>query len=209
MLLGSSRSFRLSRCSQARTRLASPPVRKENLALHDSKEQWFIGSMTFWLGFIGNMDLLARVHRVDLLVRFIGNMDLLARVHRVDLLARFIGNMDLLARVHRVDLLARFIGNMDLLASRLISYAFKGQMNDLCRKVKWSERPEPRASNVPGLGAWTRPPDRRWRITARGTWLAFRVLAAGAGKTFNTGQSASKRGLTRGGKPSAPDHESP
>jgi hypothetical protein len=34
------------------------------------------------------MDLLARVHRVDLLVRFIGNMDLLARVHRVDLLAR-------------------------------------------------------------------------------------------------------------------------
>jgi hypothetical protein len=34
-------------------------------------------------------------------------MDLLARVHRVDLLARFIGNMDLLARVHRVDLLAR------------------------------------------------------------------------------------------------------
>src|SRR5262249_49708954 len=30
----------------------------------------------------------------------------------------------------------------------------------------------------------------------------------GAGKTSNTGQSASKRGLTRGGKPSAPDHES-
>src|SRR6516164_870420 len=164
-------TFRLSCSSHTRTRLASPPVRKENLALHDSKEQWFIGSMTFWLGFIGNMDLLARVHRVDLL--------------------------------------ARFIGNMDLLASRLISYAFKGQMNDLCRKVKWSERPEPRASNIPGLGAWTRPPDRRWRITARGTWLAFRVLAAGAGKTFNTGQSASKRGLTRGGKPSAPDHESP
>jgi hypothetical protein len=25
--------------------------------------------MTFWLGFIGNMDLLARVHRVDLLAR--------------------------------------------------------------------------------------------------------------------------------------------
>src|SRR5215475_12417684 len=94
-----------------------------------------------------------------------------------------------------------------LAAIRLISYAFKGQMNDLCRKVKWSERPEPRASNIPGLGAWTRPPNRRWRITARGTWLAFRVLAAGAGKTSNTGQSASKRGLTRGGKPSAPDHE--
>jgi hypothetical protein len=56
--------------------------------LQDSKEQWFIGNMTFWLGFIGNMDLLARVHRVDLLARFIGNMDLLARVHRVDLLAR-------------------------------------------------------------------------------------------------------------------------
>src|SRR5262249_18341726 len=31
----------------------------------------------------------------------------------------------------------------------------------------WSERPEPRASNIPGLGAWTRPPDRRWRITAK------------------------------------------
>src|SRR5262245_43390431 len=120
--------------------------------------------------------------------------------------------MDLLARVHRVDLLARFIGiwTFWLAAIRLISYAFKkGQMNDLCRKVKWSERPEPRASNIPGLGAWTRPPDRRWRITARGRWLAFRVLAAGAGKTSNTGQSASKRGLTRGGKPSAPDHESP
>src|SRR6516225_4843545 len=112
-------TFRLSCSSHTRTRLASPPVRKENLALHDSKEQWFIGSMTFWIG---------------------------------------------------------LIGNMDLLASRLISYAFKGQMNDLCRKVKWSERPEPRASNIPGLGAWTRPPDRRWRITARGTWLAFRVL---------------------------------
>jgi len=49
----------------------------------------------------------------------------------------------------------------------------------------------------------------RWRIMAKGTWLAFRVLAAGAGKTSITGQSASKRGLTRGGKPSAPDHESP
>src|SRR5262245_49652053 len=84
-----------------------------------------------------------------------------------------------------------------LAAIRLISYAFKGQMNDLCRKVKWSERPEPRASNIPGLGAWTRPPDRRWRITARKTLLAFRVLAAGAGKTSNTGQSASKRGLTQ------------
>jgi hypothetical protein len=86
-------------------------------------------------------------------------------------------------------------------------------MDDLCHKVKWSERPEPRASNIPGLGAWTsafaRPPDRRWRITARGTLLAFRVLAAGGWKDFNTGQSASKRGLTRGGKPSAPDHESP
>ena len=45
------------------------PSAKENLALHDSKEQWFIGNMTFWLGFIGNMDLLARVHRVDLLAR--------------------------------------------------------------------------------------------------------------------------------------------
>ena len=121
----------------------------------------------------------------------------------------FIGNMDLLARVHRVDLLARFIGNMDLLASRLISYAFKGQMNDLCRKVKWSERPEPRASNIPGLGAWTRPPDRRWRITARGRGSRSACSRPGAGKTFNTGQSASKRGLTRGGKPSAPDHESP
>src|SRR5262245_22647063 len=33
--------------------------------------------MTFWLGFIGNMDLLAR---------FIGNMDLLASRHSVDLL---------------------------------------------------------------------------------------------------------------------------
>src|SRR5215831_18036166 len=90
---------------------------------------------------------------------------------------------------------------------------FKGQMNDLCRKVKWSERPEPRASNIPGLGAWTsafaRPLDRRWRITARGTLLALRVLAAGGWKDFNTGQSASKRELTRGGKPSAPDHESP
>src|SRR5215475_12945741 len=171
MLLGSL-SFRLSCSLHPRTHLASPPVRKENLALHDPKEQWFIGNMTFWLGFIGNMDLLAR----------------------------FIGNMDLLASRHLVDLLCLY---------RLISYAFKGQMNDLCRKVKWSERPEPRAFNIPGLGAWTRPPDRRWRITARGTWLAFRVLAAGAGKTSNTGQSASKRGLPRGGKPSAPDHESP
>ena len=93
-------TFRLSCSSHTRTRLASPPVRKENLALHDSKEQWFIGSMTFWLGFIGNMDLLARVHRVDLLARFIGNMDLLARVHRVDLLAR-VHRVDLVARVHR------------------------------------------------------------------------------------------------------------
>src|SRR5262249_18064053 len=65
MLLG--RSFCLSCSSHARTRLASPPVRKENLALHDSKEQWFIGYMTFWLGFIGNMDLLASRHSVDLL----------------------------------------------------------------------------------------------------------------------------------------------
>src|SRR5215813_15618013 len=96
-----------------------------------------------------------------------------------------------------------------LAAIRLISYAFKGQMNDLCRKVKWSERPEPRASNIPGLGAWTRPPDRRWRITARGTLLAFRVLAAGAGKTSNTGQSASKSGQTRGDKRSVFDHKSP
>src|SRR5262249_8876358 len=87
---------------------------------------------------------------------------------------------------------------------------FRGaQMNDLCRKVKWSERPEPRASNIPGLGAWTRPPDRRWRITARGTLLAFRVLAAGAGKTSNTGQSASKSGQTRGDKRSVFDHKSP
>src|SRR6516162_10061979 len=31
----------------------------------------------------------------------------------------------------------------------------------------------------------------------------------GTGKTSNTGQSASKRELTRGGKPLAPDHESP
>src|SRR5215471_11657218 len=41
------------------------------------------------------------------------------------------------------------------------------------------------------LGAWTRPPDRRWRITARGTWLAFRVLAAGAGKTTRDSQHQS------------------
>src|SRR5215467_2692329 len=65
MLLG--RSFCLSCSSHARTRLSSPPVRKENLALHDSIEQWFIGYMTFWLGFIGNMDLLASRHSVDLL----------------------------------------------------------------------------------------------------------------------------------------------
>src|SRR5215813_11518526 len=96
MLLG--RSFCLSYSSHARTHLASPPVRQENLALHDSKEQRFIGLCTFWLGCIGNMDLLARVHRVDLLARVhreFGNMDLLARVHRE------FGNMDLLARVHR------------------------------------------------------------------------------------------------------------
>src|SRR5215472_11096230 len=130
MLLG--RSFRLSCSSHARTHLASPPVRKENLALRDSKEQWFIGIWTFWLGFIG-------------LTFWLG----------------FIGNMDLL-------LGSSGIWTFWLAAIRLISYAFKGQMNDLCRKVKWSERPEPRASNIPGLGAWTRPPDRRWRITARG-----------------------------------------
>ena len=50
---------------------------------------------------------------------------------------------------------------------------------------------EPRSSNIPGLGAWTsafaRPPDRRWRITARGTLLAFRVLAAGGWKDFQHG----------------------
>jgi hypothetical protein len=91
-----------------------------------------------------------------------------------------------------MDLLARSgIWTFWLAAIRLISYAFKGQMDDLCRKVKWSERPEPRASNIPGLGAWTsafaRPPDRRWRITARGTLLAFRVLAAGGWKDFQHG----------------------
>jgi len=59
-----------------------------------------------------------------------------------------------------------------LAAIWLISYAFKGQMNDLC-------------------------------------WLAFRVLAAGGWKDFNTGQSASKRGLTRGDKRSVFDHKSP
>src|SRR4029453_4642084 len=87
-----------------------------------------------------------------------------------------------------------FIGNMDLLASRHsvdLFMPFKGQMDDQCRKVKWSERPEPRASNIPGLGAWTsafvRPPDRRWRITARGTLLAFRVLATGGWKDFQHG----------------------
>src|SRR5215471_11769566 len=102
MLLGSLRSFRPPVVLMRGRAWRRHPSAKENLALHDSRKQWFIGYM-----------------------------DLLARVHRVDLLARFIGNMDLLARVHRVDLLARFIGNMDLLASRLISYAFKGQMNDL------------------------------------------------------------------------------
>src|SRR5215472_3415623 len=64
-------------------------------------------------------------------------------------------------------------------------------MDDVCRKVKWSERPEPRVSNIQGLGAWTsafaRPPDRRWRITARGTLLAFCVLAAGGWKDFQHG----------------------
>src|SRR5262245_58977726 len=133
--------------------------------------------MTFWLGFIGNMDLLAR---------FIG-------------LTFWLGSSG--------------IWTFWLAAIRLISYAFKGQMNDLCRKVKWSERPEPRASDIPGLGAWTsafaRPLDRSWRITARGTLLAFRVLAAGGWKDFNTGQSASKRGLTRGDKRSVFDHKSP
>jgi hypothetical protein len=79
---------------------------------------------------------------------------------------------------------------MDLLASRLISYAFKGQMDDLCHKVKWSERNQ-EPPNIPGLGAWTsafaRPPDRRWRITARGTLPAFRVLVAGGWKDFQHG----------------------
>jgi hypothetical protein len=64
-----------------------PPARKENLALHDSKEQWFIGNMTFWLGFIGNMTFwLGFIGNMDLLARFIGNMDLLASRHSVDLL---------------------------------------------------------------------------------------------------------------------------
>src|SRR5262249_29056815 len=96
-----------------------------------------------------------------------------------------------------------------LAAIRLISYAFKGQMNNLCRKVKWSERPEPRASNIPGLGAWTRPPDRPLADHGKRN-VAGVPRARGRGwKDFITGQSASKRGLTRGGKPSAPDHESP
>src|SRR5262249_6800935 len=69
-----------------------------------------------------------------------------------------------------------------LAAIRLISYAFKGQMNDPCRKVKWSERPEPRASNIPGLGAWTRPPDRRWR-----TWLGVPRARGRGWKDFQHG----------------------
>src|SRR5262245_25581099 len=35
--------------------------------------------------------------------------------------------------------------------------------------------------------AFARLPDRRWRITARGTLLAFRVLAAGGWKDFQHG----------------------
>ena len=104
---------------------------------------------------------------------------------------------------------------MDLLASR-------HSVDLLCLKVKWmiyAVRPngasDPNQEPPIFQGSVLGHPllrDHRiavGRITARGTLLAFRVLAAGGWKDFNTGQSASKRGLTRGGKPSAPDHESP
>ena len=48
--------------------------------MHDSKEQWFIGNMTFWLGFIG----------LTFWLGVIGNMDLLASRHSVDLLSEIL-----------------------------------------------------------------------------------------------------------------------
>jgi len=106
---------------------------------------------------------------------------------------------------------------MDLLASR-----HSVDLLDLCLKVKWmiyavrsngasDPNQEPPIFQGSVLG---HPLLRDHRIAVGGSRQEERCWRSacsrpGAGKTSNTGQSASKRGLTRGGKPSAPDHESP